>query len=195
MSPGASLAVTHLTGVLDCGKSTLLVPAAEGPCGADTSEAEHHLNGAIQTVALVEDRPIARHDLEIFLNLLKRTAGPRLLCLGGLVALADDPDRPLVLHPGQPATRPLERLATWPSRDRRTRIIAITRDLDPAILQRLFAYVTGPWPDRLRIRVAMAAVAAMLVVFAVGLAVALHSNAGTTVEAWSATPRTQDRGF
>jgi hypothetical protein len=33
------------------------------------------------------------------------------------------------------------------------------------------------------------------VVFAVGLAVALHSNAGTTVEAWSATPRTQDRGF
>src|ERR1700722_12743137 len=83
MSPGASLAVTHLTGVLDCGKSTLLVPAAEGPCGADTSEADHHLNGAIQTVALVEDRPIARRDLEIFLNLLKRTAGPRLLCLAG----------------------------------------------------------------------------------------------------------------
>src|SRR5207302_1540302 len=103
------------------------------------------------------------HDLETFLNLLRLAAGPKLLCLTGLVALADDPDRPLVLHAGQIAY-PLQRLATWPSEDRRTRMIAITHGLEPTTLKRLSASATGPWPDRTRIRVAMMAIAALVVV-------------------------------
>jgi hypothetical protein len=184
MRPGASSPATHLT-----------VLAAEQPGVGDGSDPKRHSKEAIQTVALVEDRPIALRDLETFLSLLKHAAGPKLLRLAGLVALADDPDRPLVLHTGQPAIYPLRRLATWPSDDRRTRIIAITHDLDPAILQRLFASVPGPWPDRVRLRIAMAASAALVVVFAVGLAFALHSNARTDVEASSAAPWTQDRSF
>jgi hypothetical protein len=184
MRPGASSPATHLT-----------VLAAEQPGVGDESDPKRHSKEAIQTVALVEDRPIALRDLETFLSLLKHAAGPKLLRLAGLVALADDPDRPLVLHTGQPAIYPLRRLATWPSDDRRTRIIAITHDLDPAILQRLFISVTGPWPDGMRLRVAMAASAALVVVFAVGLAFALHSNARTTMEASSTAPWMQDRSF
>jgi G3E family GTPase len=184
-----------LTRVLDCGKSILPVPAVEQPGGADRSEPERQSNGAIQAVALVQDRPIALDDLETFLNLLEHAAGTKLLSLKGLVALADDPDRPLALHSGRPAIYPLRRLATWPSRDRRTRMIAITHDLDPAALQRLFTSVTRPWPDRMRLRVAMAATTALVVVFAVGLAFALHSNARITMEASSTAPWMQDRSF
>jgi hypothetical protein len=74
-------------------------------------------------------------------------------------------------------------------------MIAITRDLDPATLQRLFASVTSPWPDRMRIRIAMVASAALVLVFALGLALLLHASAPASVQASSTLPRTQDRGF
>jgi hypothetical protein len=191
MRPGTSVTRAHLPGFLDSEKSTLQVVPAERPGDGDNSDPKRH----IQMVALVESRPIALHDLETFLNLLKHVAGPKLLRLTGLVALADDPDRPLVLSSGELTVYPLLRLATWPSEDRRTRMIAIVRDLDPATLKRLFASVTGPWPDRTRIRVAMAASAALVAVFAAGLAFALHSNARATMEASSTAPWTQNRGF
>jgi hypothetical protein len=195
MRPGVPIPLTSLAELPGSGNSTPPLPAAEPPGDGDTSDTEHDHNGAIQMVALVEDRPIALHDLETFLNLLKRVAGPKLLRLTGLVALADNPDRPLVLHAGRLAVYPLQRLATWPSQDRRTRMIAITHDLDPAILQGLFASVTGPSSDRTRIRVAMAAITALVVVFAAGLAFALHSNARTAVQASSTAPSTLDRRF
>jgi hypothetical protein len=47
----------------------------------------------------------------------------------------------------------------------------------------------------MRLRVAMAATAALVVVFAVGLAFALHSNARITMEASSTAPWMQDRSF
>jgi hypothetical protein len=136
---------------------------------------------------------MALHDLETFLDLLQRVAGPKLLSLTGLVALADDPGRPLVLHSGSPAIYPWQRLAAWPSGDRRTRMIAITQDLDPAILKRLFAAVTALWPDRTLMRVAVAASAALAVVLALGLGLTLRSR--TTMEAASTAPWTQARGF
>jgi Cobalamin synthesis protein cobW C-terminal domain len=192
--PGAVLPVTVLIAVPGSRNSALGMLAAEPAGGRNACEQERHSSGGIQTVALVEERPIALHDLETFLNLLKRAVGPKLLCLTGLVALADDPDRPLVLHAGQIAY-PLQRLATWPSDDRRTRMIVITHDLEPTTLQRLFASVTGPWPDRTRIRVAMAAIAALVMVLAAGLAVALRPNASATMEASSTAPWTQDHDF
>jgi len=90
MRPGVPIPLTSHTGLPGSGKSILPMPAAEQPGGGDTSDAEHDPNGAIQMVALVEDRPITLHDLETFLNLLKHVAGPKLLRLTGLVALADD---------------------------------------------------------------------------------------------------------
>jgi hypothetical protein len=174
-------------------KSTALV--AVPPDGADTSDPKHRYDGEIQTVALVGAHPIALRDLQTFLDLLTRAAGPRLIRLSGLVALADDPGRPLVLQPGRLAVYPLQRLASWPSQDRRTRMIAITHGLDPATLQRLFASVTCPWPDRMRIRIAMAASAALVLVFALGFAFALHARTPAAADAPSMSLRTQDRGF
>ena len=195
MSPGAPMSIPTLARSPGLAKSTSTALVEVPPGGADTSDPEHRRDGEVQTVALVGAHPIALRDLEIFLDLLTRVAGPRLIRLTGLVALADDPGRPLVLQPGRLDVYPLQRLASWPSQDRRTRMIAITRDLDPATLQRLFASVTGPWPDRMRIRVAMLASAALVLVFALGLALALHAGAPPSVQASSTLPRTQDRGF
>jgi hypothetical protein len=195
MRPDAALPMPTVARFPALAKSTSPAPVAVPRGGADTSAPKPRCDGEVQTVALVEDRPIALRDLETFLALLTRVAGPRLIRLTGLVALADDPGRPLVLQPGRLAVYPLQRLATWPSQDRRTRMIAITRDLDPATLQRLFASVTSPWPDRMRIRIAMVASAALVLVFALGLALVLHAGAPASVQASSTLPRTQDRGF
>jgi hypothetical protein len=176
--------------------TSLLVraPACELPSG-NAPDPKWHSRGTIQTVALVADHPIALHDLETFLKLLRRVAGPKLLGLIGLVSLTDDPDRPLVLNSGAPAIYPLRRLARWPSGDRRTRMIAITRDLDPATLKNLFASAIGPWPDRTLLRVAMAASAALVVVLVLGLGLGLRSSARTAMEASPTAPWTQAQGF
>jgi G3E family GTPase len=193
MRPSASLPVTLRTRPFASEESASRVPAAGSPGGAGTSESPW--NGAVQTVALVGDRPIALCDLEAFLDLLVRAVGPKLIRLTGLVALTEDPGRPLVLHSGELALYPWRRLATWPSQDRRTRLIAVTRDLDPATLKRLFASVTSPWPDRMRIRIAMAACTALVVIFALGLGFALYASAPAFVETSSRLPWTQVRGF
>jgi hypothetical protein len=194
MRPGAPVPVATLARLAGSGTSSSRAPAGVLPDSTDTSDPERHSSAASQIVALVEGRPIALRDLETFLALQTRVVGPKLVCLAGLVALADDPGRPLVLQPGRAAAYPLRRLATWPSPDRRTRLIAVTHDLDPAVLQRLFATATRPWPDRMRMRIAMVASAALVVIFLAGLALALYANARTMLPTSSPPPWTQNRG-
>jgi G3E family GTPase len=53
--------------------------------------------------------------------------GPKLLRLKGLVAMADDPERPMLIHAVQSVADPPVRLPRWPSRDRRTRLVVIAQ--------------------------------------------------------------------
>jgi G3E family GTPase len=79
---------------------------------------------------IVIDEPIPAVVLDFFLDALKIGAGPDLLRVKGLVALADDPDRPIVLHGVQHLIHPIDRLNRWPSADRRTRLVLIGRHLN-----------------------------------------------------------------
>lgn len=67
-----------------------------------------------------------------------------------IVALSDNPDRPLVLHGVQSIFHPPQRLAAWPEgSDRRTRMVLITQDLPEEFVADLFAAFTGtPRVDR-----------------------------------------------
>jgi G3E family GTPase len=56
--------------------------------------------------------------------------GDDLLRVKGLVHLDDNPDQPLVVHGVQHIFHPPAWLPAWPSADRRTRIVFITRDMD-----------------------------------------------------------------
>ncbi|MCY6383527.1 CobW family GTP-binding protein [Hoeflea prorocentri] len=97
----------------------------------------------IRAFTLTEDKPIEPDALEMFVDLLRSSQSDKLLRMKGIVGLADDPDRPVVLHGVQSIFHPPVRLAGWPDDDRRTRLVVITRDLEEAFVARLFAAFTG----------------------------------------------------
>ena len=52
-----------------------------------------------------------------------------MLRVKGIVAVSDHLEQPLVIHGVQHVFHPPVKLETWPSADRRTRVVFITRDL------------------------------------------------------------------
>ncbi len=102
----------------------------------------------IRAFCLATDRPIATATLDLFLDLLRSAHGPKLLRVKGVVRLAEDPERPLVLHVVQQVVHPVAQLERWPDADRRTRLVFITRDLDEGFVKRMFdAFVGTLAPD------------------------------------------------
>jgi len=65
--------------------------------------------------------------------------GDDLLRLKAIVAIADRPDQPVVLHGVQHLFHPPVLLPRWPSEDRRTRMVFITRNLPQATIEETFA--------------------------------------------------------
>jgi G3E family GTPase len=112
----------------------------------------HHHDARISTLSLVRDRPIPFSAIEAFLNVLRSASGERLLRLKGIVEIAEDPRRPLVLHGVQKILHPPAWLPAWPDDRRGTRLVLITIDLDEDYVRRLFAAMTGTpsadTPDR-----------------------------------------------
>ncbi|MEM9726596.1 MAG: GTP-binding protein, partial [Pseudomonadota bacterium] len=82
--------------------------------------------------------------LKTLLATLREMAGPDLLRLKGLVALEEDPERPLVLHGVQHLIHPITRLPRWPSEDRRSRLVLIAEAAAaPALSERLHTLAPG----------------------------------------------------
>lgn len=105
-------------------------------------------DAAIRAFSLTSDRPVPRAAFEMFLDLLRSGHGPNLLRLKGLVALADAPDRPVVVHGVQHVVHAPVTLAAWPDADRTSRLVLIVRDLDPGFVTRLWdAFLGRPRPD------------------------------------------------
>lgn len=91
---------------------------------------DHSRHGeGICSHAIVVDEPITPVIFHFFLDALKMSAGPDLLRVKGLVALTDDPQRPVVVHGVQHLIHTIDRLDRWPSGDRRTRLVVIGRNL------------------------------------------------------------------
>lgn len=115
----------------------------------DNEESRHD---GVSAFSLVSDEALPAGALEMFLELLRAAHGPKLLRLKGVVRLAEDPDRPLVVHAVQELFHPPVRLPAWPDADRRTRLVFITHDLAEEEVKRLFdafAGVLAPdTPDR-----------------------------------------------
>jgi G3E family GTPase len=165
LNPGARLldaakGEATAAALLDCG---LYDPATKSPRVRDWLNAEaveaahdhahdhdhhhhdhHHTDvnrhdDHIQAFCLTGDIPFTPPSFDIFVDLLRHTHGPRLLRVKGVVALSDDPDRPVVIHGVQHVFHPPHRLAAWPDDDRRTRIVFIVKDLDRKFVEGLYA--------------------------------------------------------
>lgn len=103
----------------------------------------HRHDDRIATVSLTHDRPVPFAAVEAFLDLLRATQGEKLLRMKGIVELAEDPERPLVIHGVQKLLHPPAQLPFWPDGARGTRIVLITCDMPQDYAARLFAAFTG----------------------------------------------------
>ena len=95
----------------------------------DHHDVNRHGDG-IRAHSLIVDEPLSPAIFRFFLDALKLSAGQNLLRMKGLFALADDPDRPVIVHGVQHLVHPVQRLEHWPGSDKRTRIVLIGRDLN-----------------------------------------------------------------
>jgi G3E family GTPase len=75
----------------------------------------------------VRAEPIRAVALTLLLETLAEHCGADLLRLKGIVNVAESPDRPAVIHGIQHVFHAPAWLERWPSDDRRSRIVLITR--------------------------------------------------------------------
>jgi G3E family GTPase len=129
------------------GASDAIAPPPSGRFRAE--EAPH---GAIRTHHLRWPTPIAWRDAAQFVELLASQFGPRLLRVKGLIALADDPGKPLLIQGAQHVFHPARRLPGWPDANRATRIVFIGEGIERDEIERLWAAFAGAptvdGPDR-----------------------------------------------
>jgi G3E family GTPase len=91
----------------------------------------------ISAFCVVREEPIGIDGFNLFMELLGANYGANLLRVKGIVRLAEEPERPVVIHGVQHVFHPPARLEAWPCGDRRTRIVFITRDIPRAHLEAL----------------------------------------------------------
>jgi dihydroorotase len=106
----------------------------EGDHGQDVRHGHEHPDvnrhdDRIRAFCITREQPISWAALSTWLDGLAAMRGDDLLRLKAIVALSDRPDQPVVLHGVQHLFHPPVLLPEWPSEDRRTRMVFITRDL------------------------------------------------------------------
>jgi G3E family GTPase len=89
------------------------------------------------------EAPLAPAALDLFIEMLRKVHGPRLLRVKGIVALGDDPARPVVIQGVQHVFHPALRLPVWPDADHSTRMVFILRDMEPSFVETLWQTLTG----------------------------------------------------
>ncbi len=80
---------------------------------------------------LIRDDPIPAVALTLLLEILAEHCGADLLRMKGIVNVAESGDRPAVIHGVQHVFHAPAWLDRWPSADRSSRIVFITRNVSP----------------------------------------------------------------
>jgi len=116
------------------------VPRANGLQAwlAEHAHVHDHLTG-IESYCITRDEPIRAVALTLLLETLAEHCGPDLLRVKGILNIAESPERPAVIHGVQHVFHPPAWLERWPSADRRSRIVFITRGIPRAWIERLLA--------------------------------------------------------
>ena len=110
---------------------------------AHTHDVNRH-DQHIRADSLVFERAISPEALAMFLDLMRSAHGPNLLRMKGIIKLADEPSRPLVLHAVQSLMSEPVRLRAWPEGAREeTRLVVITRDMPEGFVAELFSSFAG----------------------------------------------------
>ncbi|KRE14840.1 ATP-binding protein [Bosea sp. Root483D1] len=100
-------------------------------------------DASIRAFTLTAEAPIREATFDLFWTLLRSTHGARLLRLKGLVALAEHPNGPLLVHAVQQILHPPVLLPAWPDADHRSRLVLIVKDLEEETVARLWSAFLG----------------------------------------------------
>lgn len=118
----------------------------------DHGHHHHDVNrhdAAIHAFCLTSEEPIRQGALDTFLDFLRSSHGAKLLRVKGLVALAEDPDHPVVIHGVQHVIHVPAILPRWPSDDHRSRVVFIVRDIERDAVEKLWnAFIGNPGIDQ-----------------------------------------------
>lgn len=95
----------------------------------------------IRATCLTFEEPLQAEAFERWLDILTMFKGPDILRIKGIVNLEDEAN-PVVIHGVQHIFHPPVLLDAWPSDDRRTRLIFITRDISADDLRGTLALMT-----------------------------------------------------
>ncbi|WP_245413643.1 CobW family GTP-binding protein [Mangrovicella endophytica] len=125
---------------------------AHDGAGADAGarQSASHRHGGVASFSIVSDKPISRAALDGFLDLLMVTCGDGLLRMKAVLAIVEDPDRPLAVHAVRSFLHPPVRLPAWPAATVPScRLVVIGEGLDEGAIRDLFAAFAGePRTDR-----------------------------------------------
>jgi G3E family GTPase len=102
----------------------------------------HRHDARVTSFSLRYDRPFTWAAFSQCIEVLTALRGPDLLRVKGLVNV-EDRRGPLVIQGVQHLFHPPIELADWPSDDRATRLVFITRGIDRATVENLFSAVTS----------------------------------------------------
>jgi G3E family GTPase len=117
-------------------------PHEEGSQGeAEKHDVNRH-DARIRAFCMRHEAPLAPVALDLFLELLRKAPGPRLLRVKGIVALRDDPSRPVIIQGVQHLFHAPLRLPAWPDANHSTRMVFILRDLEPSFVETLWHTLT-----------------------------------------------------
>ena len=119
-----------------------ITPVSIQARGQDSNDVNRH-DASIRAHAFTTEKAIPAHSFALFQELLRAAHGPKLLRLKGIIKLAESPENPVILHGVQHVFHPPVILERWPDGDRRTRVVFITKDLDPAFVEALWTAFLG----------------------------------------------------
>ena len=97
----------------------------------------------IKAFCVTHDDAIKSSDFNMFIELMLATYGANLLRIKGIVKLAEEPEKPIVIHGVQHVFHPPAQLDSWPDDDKRTRIVFITKDVEQMELSKLLNSFIG----------------------------------------------------
>ncbi len=107
--------------------------------GHDVNRHDDH----IRAFCLSSDQPIRQGAFDMFLDLLRATQGPNLLRVKGIIAMAEHPDKPVVIHGVQHVVHVPAVLPKWPTDDHSSRIVFIVKDIERPVIDALWNAFLG----------------------------------------------------
>ena len=102
-----------------------------------------HEHGDIASVSLRFAEPLPAVALTLFLQALAETLGPDLLRAKGIVAVAEAPETPAVVHGVRHVFHPMRWLDRWPDGPRESRIVLIGKGVARGWVEALLAIVAA----------------------------------------------------